>query len=101
MLKSSVMYQPRAIEARLAEISARFPAVPLTGPREIDLVFDHDGELLPVEIKRAATPKSRWITPFQALDRLRPPRGEGGVICLAESSSRIADRATVIPFGLL
>ena len=36
--------------------------------REVDLVFDVDGKLWPVEIKRAATVRREWVDPFAALE---------------------------------
>ena len=50
--------------------------------REIDLVFERDGQLYPVEIKRGATPRRGWTRTFSALDRFEGGRGDGAVVCL-------------------
>jgi len=68
---------------------------------EIDLIFEVDGVLHPVEIKKSATVKQSWGNAFAALDRLGLPRGEGAVLCLAPDEIPIDDRTMSLPFGAL
>jgi predicted AAA+ superfamily ATPase len=67
--------------------------------REIDLVFDVDGYLWPVEIKHAATVRSDWAGPFTALRRVKKPVGAGAVICLAPEPLPVAREISALPFG--
>jgi predicted AAA+ superfamily ATPase len=68
---------------------------------EIDLLFERDGMLHPVEIKQAATVKRSWLKPFATLDRLGLPRGEGAVLCLTPEEVPLDERTTALPFGVL
>ncbi|MFQ5744166.1 MAG: ATP-binding protein [Acidobacteriota bacterium] len=69
--------------------------------REIDLLFDVDGRLWPVEIKHAATVRREWATPFAALARLDRPIGCGAVVCLAPEPLPLTREITVLPVGSL
>jgi predicted AAA+ superfamily ATPase len=69
--------------------------------REIDLLFEQDGQLWPVEIKAAATPRADWIHAFSALDRFPHGRGHGAVVCLHPTDLPLGDRATLFPAGWL
>jgi len=69
--------------------------------REIDLIFDVDGKLYPVEIKRAATVRREWTAAFVALERLGKPIGEGAVVCLAQEAVPIDRGVTAVPVGLV
>ena len=68
---------------------------------EIDLVFEIDGMLHPVEIKQSATVKRSWGHAFASLDRLGLPRGEGAVLCLAPEELPIDGLTTSLPLGAL
>ena len=69
--------------------------------REIDLVFDVDGRLCPVEIKHAATVRRDWATSFAALERLDKPSGPGAVVCLTPEPLPLNRNITVLPVGAL
>jgi predicted AAA+ superfamily ATPase len=69
--------------------------------REIDLIFDEDGKLYPVEIKRSATVRREWARSFGPLRRLEKPVGPGAVVCLAPESVSIGNNVTAIPVGVL
>lgn len=69
--------------------------------REIDLVFERDGRLHPVEIKLGATPRPGWIRAFTALDRFAGGRSEGAVVCLGRRPVPLDRWTTSIPVGLL
>ncbi len=67
--------------------------------REIDLLFDYDGNLWPVEVKHASTVRREWIRPFAALERLGKPVAAGAVICLTGDTIPIAPNANALPVG--
>jgi len=46
--------------------------------KEIDLVFDQDQTLYPLEVKLGATARRDWVRVFSVLERLGKPVGEGG-----------------------
>ncbi|OHB60970.1 MAG: ATPase [Planctomycetes bacterium GWF2_42_9] len=69
--------------------------------REIDVVFEQDMTLYPLEIKRSASPKPQWTENFRALSNLKLPVGEGGVICLCPQSLPLRDNVTAIPIGCI
>jgi len=68
---------------------------------EIDLLFEQDQTLFPLEIKRGATPNRDWVRAFSALDRLKKTVGEGGVICLCKEHMPLTAKTTAFPVGLL
>lgn len=67
--------------------------------REIDLVFEADGKLWPVELKHAVTVRREWAGPFAALDRLKKPVGAGAVVCLTPSKLPVTRGVTALPIG--
>jgi len=69
--------------------------------REIDLVFDVDGTLWPMEIKHAATVRREWVSPFTALERLKKPLGAGAVVCLTSERLPVTREITALPIGAL
>jgi len=66
---------------------------------EIDLVFDTDGMLYPVEIKLGASPTRDWIRHFPTLRRLKRPIGRGAVICLCAEAFPLDASNDAIPAG--
>lgn len=52
--------------------------------REIDLVLERDGELVPIEIKRGANPRRNASSTFGVLDRCGLRRGTGAIVCMKE-----------------
>jgi predicted AAA+ superfamily ATPase len=69
--------------------------------REIDLLFDHDGKLYPVEIKHSATIRREWAQPFSALARLGRPIGHGAVLSLSQETVPLTAEITALPIGAL
>jgi predicted AAA+ superfamily ATPase len=69
--------------------------------REIDLLIERDGQLLPVEIKRTAAPGKRDIRHFAAIDNAGPPRGHGALLCFYENMLPLDERNDVVPFAML
>jgi predicted AAA+ superfamily ATPase len=69
--------------------------------REIDLVFEVDGRLWPVEIKHAATVRREWAGPFTALERLKRPLAAGAVVCLTSERLPVTRNVTALPIGVV
>ena len=69
--------------------------------KEIDLIIVRDQAVHPLEFKKTASPGRDTVRHFRALSRLERPVGEGGVICLAESSWPLAEGVVTIPVGAI
>jgi predicted AAA+ superfamily ATPase len=69
--------------------------------REIDLLIELDGVLYPIEVKKAATPRGDWLSPFAALDRLPLPRGHGAVLYLGKTVVPLGRQVDCVPVGLV
>ncbi|MDR2493586.1 MAG: ATP-binding protein [Coriobacteriales bacterium] len=69
--------------------------------KEIDLVMQRDGELLPIEIKKTASPSPGLTGVFKLLDKSSMPRGTGAVVCLKEELSAIDRSTMIVPVWML
>ncbi|GHU11167.1 ATPase [Alphaproteobacteria bacterium] len=69
--------------------------------REIDFVFERDGILYPIEVKKTATPSLTATKSFTALDSLKKPIGMGAVLCLREKDIPLSREVMAIPIGYL
>lgn len=69
--------------------------------KEIDLLFYQDQKLIPVEIKKSATPKKGWVNNFNTLNRLNTEIGDGCVICLCQQSIPLTENVTAIPISMI
>ena len=63
--------------------------------KEVDLVLESDGELHPIEIKKAASPPPEFVRTFNVLDKASIPRGAGAILCTKQELSAV-DRNTII-----
>jgi hypothetical protein len=63
---------------------------------EIDLVFDVDGKLWPVEVRDAATVRREWAGAFAPLERLEGRSALERVICLTAERIPMERRGVVI-----
>lgn len=68
---------------------------------EIDLVMEANGELHPLEIKKASNPRSELIGAFKILDKASVPKGTGAVLCLREELSAINRENLIIPIWMI
>lgn len=68
---------------------------------EIDLVFESDGELHPLEIKKSTNPGSELIGAFRILDKASVPRGTGAIVCLREEFSAIDRQHLILPVWMI
>ncbi len=69
--------------------------------REIDLIFEKDGILYPIEIKKKSNPDKNDIKSFSALNELEREIGEGVVLCLCKKSYSINNKTTAVNIGVI
>lgn len=69
--------------------------------KEIDLLLVQDRSIHPVEIKKSASPRREWAERFSVLDRLKPERSAGSVVCLCRERLPLAENVSAIPVGML
>lgn len=69
--------------------------------KEVDLLLVQDRSIHPVEIKKSANPRREWAQQFAVLDRLKPRRSDGGIVCLCRERLPLAENICTIPIGLL
>jgi predicted AAA+ superfamily ATPase len=69
--------------------------------KEIDVLLEGDGLLLPLEIKKTSSPAKGMIASFSALEKSPLRRGPGALICLAEHLSAFDQNNLIVPIGLL
>lgn len=69
--------------------------------KEIDLILESDGVLMPMEIKKTATPDTRLVKAFSVLERSSVPRGKGAVLCMADKLSAIGKDNLIVPIRLI
>ena len=68
---------------------------------EIDMVFESDGELHPLEIKKSINPGTELIGAFKVLDKASIPRGTGAIVCLREEFSAIDRQHLIMPVWMI
>ena len=69
--------------------------------REIDLVFESDGKLHPIEIKRSVNPGSELLSTFSVLDKASLPRGIGAILCMRPELSAINAKNYIVPIWMV
>ncbi|MGE5579559.1 MAG: ATP-binding protein [Bacillota bacterium] len=69
--------------------------------KEIDLILEADGVLMPIEVKKTASPDARLVKVFSVLSRSAVPRGKGAVICMTQHLSAIDKDNLVVPVSLV
>jgi predicted AAA+ superfamily ATPase len=72
-----------------------------TDQREIDFVFEQNGVLYPLEVKKTATPSLTATKSFVSLNSLGKPVGMGAVICLRGKDVPLSRNVVAIPVGYL
>ncbi|MEI8055320.1 MAG: ATP-binding protein [bacterium] len=68
--------------------------------REIDVIIEYNGKLMPVEIKKKSSPTKADIKNFNALDR-SGKRDKGFMVCLTSDYFPITENVIAIPVGYL
>ncbi len=69
--------------------------------KEIDLIFEADGELSPIEIKKTASPASQLTKVFRTLDKANIKRGNGAVLCMKDTLTAFDSKNFIIPIRLI
>lgn len=69
--------------------------------KEIDLLIMQDGVAYPLEIKKSAAPSRNDVRHFQALERLKPAIGPGGLVCLTQDVLPLTTVTNTIPVAVL
>ena len=69
--------------------------------REIDLLIEENGMLYPVEIKKTAAIHNSGFKGFDVLHKLHASVGHGGLLCLVNQLTPIADNIDAIPLAYL
>lgn len=65
------------------------------------VVTEADGALMPIEIKKTASPDARLTGVFGMLDKASVLRGKGAVVCMAEKLSAFDSDNLIIPVHLI
>jgi predicted AAA+ superfamily ATPase len=68
-----------------------------TDQREIDIIFEENGALYPVEVKKTATPSYGDYSSFKQLSKLGKKIGLGAVICLRPERIPLSHEIVSIP----
>ncbi len=69
--------------------------------KEIDILFEENGKLYPVEIKMKSNPNKKDISAFNVLEKFGKEIGEGAVICFAPTYLPITEKVNSIPVAYL
>jgi hypothetical protein len=69
--------------------------------KEVDFVLLHDQALYPIEVKKSANPQAAWAHHFRILDRLKPQRKDGAVVCLYRDLLPLDRQVTAVPIRYL
>lgn len=69
--------------------------------KEIDLIVEQNGELHPIEIKKASEPDRRVVKSFEVLQKTGTPVGCGGIICMTDRPFPIDQKNTFIPANII
>ncbi len=69
--------------------------------REIDLVLEMDGRLMPMEIKKTAAPGTQLTRVFKALDNASVARGPGAILCMKPELSALDKDNLIVPLWLI
>jgi hypothetical protein len=69
--------------------------------KEIDVILERDGQLHPLEIKKASLPEKRITRVFGVIDRGPLQRGTGAVLCMADHFSAFDRDNLIIPIWMI
>ncbi len=69
--------------------------------KEIDIILERDGELHPLEIKKAVSPDRRIVKTFGVLEKGTLKVGTGAVLCMANTLSAFDRNNLIIPIWLI
>jgi len=69
--------------------------------KEIDVIYEANGTLYPLEIKKTSTPDIRFTNVFQVLDKSGKQRGNGGILCLKDTFMPLDKQNFIIPVSII
>jgi predicted AAA+ superfamily ATPase len=69
--------------------------------KEIDVIIEADGCLMPIEIKKTASPDRRLSRVFSVLDKSPVPRGIGAILCMVQRLTAIDSQTLAVPISLI
>lgn len=69
--------------------------------KEIDFIFEVNGMLYPIEVKKSANPDKKQASAFKVLDKFGKPVGEGAILCLYNSILPITQNINAIPISYI
>jgi predicted AAA+ superfamily ATPase len=69
--------------------------------KEIDVFVEENNVFHPLEIKKSASPDSRTVRKFDALQKASVNIGTGGIVCMCEEVVPIDGRNCYIPCNLI
>lgn len=69
--------------------------------KEIDMLILRDRRFFPLEVRKSSHPGRDAVRHFVLLERFKPSRAEGGVVCLSRELLPLTDGTFAIPVGLL
>jgi predicted AAA+ superfamily ATPase len=72
-----------------------------TSQREIDLVFEANATIHPIEIKTSANPSQKLTSVFRVLESGVYPRGTGGILCTSPTLDQLDGHNWKIPAALI
>ena len=69
--------------------------------KEIDLIIETDGELHPIEIKRASSPEPKSIKAFRLLENADKKIRNGGIVCMTDIVLPIEEKNYLRPSNII
>lgn len=69
--------------------------------KEIDVFVEENGVIHPLEIKKSANPDRREVRKYELLDKAKPERGSGGIVCMCQEVIPIDAKNCFIPCNLI
>jgi len=104
--RQTIRYEIAARGVAQCRLSERFggPTSSVSQPARCLLsapVTEADGRLMPVEIKKTASPDKRLSRVFSVFDRSQLPRGMGAILCMVERLTAIDSQTLAVPISLI
>ncbi|NSW89366.1 MAG: ATP-binding protein [Firmicutes bacterium] len=69
--------------------------------KEIDVILEIDGKLMPMEIKKTATPGRQLTEVFKLLEKASVERGQGAILCMKQELSAIDRDNLIVPIWMI
>lgn len=69
--------------------------------KEIDIILEGDGKLIPLEIKKTATPDKRIVKGFEVINKSPLQLGTGVVLCMADRFSAFDSSNLIVPIWMI